>query len=267
VEHVTSRQNPVVKRFRDVAREGRLGEATVLDGSHLVEEALSAGVELEIVAFAADAVQDRLAPLSARCFAGGARVITAPDSVLAIMSPVKQASGVVAIARLKAASVDAALGATPPQLALLMDRIQEPGNVGAIIRAAEACGATAVITGPGTADPFGWKALRGSMGSALRLPVATTENLGLAVEAARAAGLRIFATVPRGGTPLRQAGLTVPAAVILGGEGPGLAEELIERADERVTVEMRQPVESLNVSVAAALIVYEASRQRSHVAV
>lgn len=262
---MASRQNAVVKRFRDIAREGRIGSTVLLDGAHLIEEALTAGVELEVVAFAADAAQGRLAGLASRCTSAGIRVITVPPSVLALMTPVRQAAGVIAIARLRPMTIDSAVAAGSPPLLLLLDRVQDPGNVGAIIRSAEACGATAVITGPGTADPFGWKALRGSMGSAFRVPVAAAQNLDSPLAAARAAGLRILATLARGGTPLRQASLAGPVAILLGGEGPGLSDEMIERADEAITIEMRPPVESLNVSVAAALIVYEAARQRSNV--
>ena len=199
VEHVTSRQNPLVRRFRDLARGDRPGEDALLDGPHLVEEALAAGIRLEVVAFAFDAAQGRFAPLAARCSSAGARVVTVPDVVLGAMSPVRTASPVVAIARLRPATLDEAL-APAPQLVLFLDGVQDPGNVGAIIRAAEGTGATAVITGSGTADPRGWKALRGSMGSTFRLPVASADSLATALAAARAAGLHLFAAVPRGGT-------------------------------------------------------------------
>ena len=262
MEHISSRQNPLVKRLRDLARERGDGDEVLLDGPHLVQEALDAGLELPVVAFAADAALGRLSALAAGCATRGARVVTAPESVLLMMSPVKQPTGVVAIARLKASSVESAVAAGTRQLLLLLDHVQDPGNVGAIIRAAEACGATAVITGSGTADPFGWKALRGSMGSTFRLPVASTADLDEAMRAARAAGVRIFATVPRGGTPLTVAGLTQPSAILLGGEGPGLPEELVAAADETLTIPMQRPVESLNVAIAAALVLYEASRQR-----
>lgn len=259
---MSSRQNPLVKRLRDLARERDDSDDVLLDGPHLVREALEAGLEVPVAAFAADAALGRLAALAAACAARGTRVVTAPDSVLLMISPVKQPVGVVALARVKAATVDAALAAGPPQLVLLLDRVQDPGNVGAIIRVAEACGATAVIAGAGTADPFGWKALRGSMGSAFRLPVASTSSLGEVMQQARAAGLRIFATVPRGGTSLARAALSRPSAVLLGGEGPGLQDAFVSAADEGLTIPMRQPVESLNVATAAALILYEASRQR-----
>ena len=100
------------------------------------------------------------------------------------------------------------------------------------------------------------------MGSAFRLPVASTRDLGEAMLAARAAGLRLFATVPRGGTALAEAVLSQPSAILLGGEGPGLPDELVTTADEMLTIPMQPPVESLNVAIAAALILYEASRQR-----
>ncbi|HJR58133.1 MAG TPA: RNA methyltransferase [Vicinamibacterales bacterium] len=266
MEHVTSRQNALVRRFAGISRDGRAGDEVLLDGSHLVEEAISSGVPLEVVAFGSEALQERLAPLAARCSSTGARVITVPDRLLGAMSPVQHAAGVVAIARLRQARLEDAL-TRAPQLILFLDGVQDPGNVGAIIRTAEGCGATAVITGPGTADPRGWKALRGSMGSAFRLPVASSDSLAGAVRAARAAGVRIFATAPRGGTPIGESNLAQPSGIILGGEGSGLGPETIGAADERLTITMRPPVESLNVAVAAALILYEASRQRTHVAV
>jgi tRNA G18 (ribose-2'-O)-methylase SpoU len=105
------------------------------------------------------------------------------------------------------------------------------------------------------------------MGSAFRVPIARVESLAAALDVVRAAGIRIFAAVPRGGTPVQRTQLTGPAAIVLGGEGSGLSGEMIDRADELLTIEMRPPVESLNVSVAAALVLYEASRQRADVAV
>ncbi|MBA2303892.1 MAG: hypothetical protein H0W08_14835, partial [Acidobacteria bacterium] len=206
MEHVTSRQNPLVRRFREIAREGRLGEHILLDGEHLVEEALGSDITLEVVVFDPASAQGALAKLATRCSATQARVITVPEALLAAMSPVRTASGVVAIGRLMQRTVDQALEQAP-QLVIFLDRVQDPGNVGAIIRAAEGCGATAVIAGPGTADPLGWKALRGAMGSTLRLPVASAASLSPALGAARAAGVRLFAMVARGGVPLAEADL------------------------------------------------------------
>ena len=266
VEHVSSRNNIRVKRFREVARLGRDGNTVLLDGAHLVEEALRSSVELEVVAFSETAfTRDTLLPDA--CIRAGAAVLTLPDALLDSISPVRHASGVVALARIEPAELSGAVTAGPPQLIMILDAVQDPGNVGAIVRSAEACGGTAVIAGHGSADPFGWKALRGSMGSALRLPVVSVDTLGRAMTSMRQAGIRTFAAVPHGGTPLHRANLGVPSAVLLGGEGAGLTRDLLDQADERLTIEMRRPVESLNVSVAAALVLYEASRQRANVAV
>lgn len=264
--HVTSRQNPVVKRFREAARPGRPGGSALLDGAHLIGEALDAAIALEVVAFSSEAVERRHAELAGRCRAAGAQVLTVAPSLLESMTPVSQPSGVAALARLEPARLADVLDANPPQLVLILDRVQDPGNVGAIVRVAEACGATGIIAGPGTADPFGWKALRGSMGSAFRLPIAVAPSLGEACLAAHDIGLTLFAAVPRDGTPIETASLGRPCAILLGGEGAGLAPELTAAADEALTIPMRPPVESLNVSIAAALVVYEAARQRTHVA-
>jgi TrmH family RNA methyltransferase len=112
---------------------------------------------------------------------------------------------------------------------------------------------------------MGWKALRGSMGSIFRLPVAVRQNLADAVRAARALGIEIIAAVPRDGVPLPELDLRRPVAVLLGGEGGGLRDSVVDLATTRLTIPMRRPVESLNVATAAALIAYEAQRQRTSV--
>jgi len=148
-------------------------------------------------------------------------------------------------------------------LVVIAADVQDPGNFGALLRSAEAGGATGVIATESGADPFGWKALRGAMGSAFRLPVARVSDGAAAVALARSHGLRVAAAIGRGGTPMSDADLTGPLALVVGGEGSGLLEALVTAADARITIPMTPPVESLNVSVAAALLVFEARRQRA----
>jgi TrmH family RNA methyltransferase len=147
-------------------------------------------------------------------------------------------------------------------LVVIVVDVQDPGNAGAIVRVAEAGGATGVIASGVTADPFGWKALRGSMGSALRLPVVNGGAAAEAIADARRHGCRVIAAAPRGGRSVFDIDLTGPVAILIGGEGPGLAPSVVDAADERVTIPMQAPVESLNAAVTAALLVYEARRQR-----
>src|SRR2546425_389506 len=126
--------------------------------------------------------------------------------------------------------------------------------VGAILRVAEAAGATGVVAAGASADPLGWKALRGSMGSALRLPLTAASDVGASIAGARRHGCRIVATVARGGRSVFDVDYTGPVAILIGGEVPGLPESIVGRADERVTIAMRPPVESLNAADTAALV-------------
>jgi RNA methyltransferase, TrmH family len=259
VETITSRQNPIVRLFRTAAETP--SDRLLLDGAHLIEEALAASVPIELVAIDDSAKADVTA-VARRAETAGARVITVPSNVLSAMSPVRQPSGIVALGRRQERSLAEALTGAP-QMVLMLDEVQDPGNVGAIVRVAEACGATGVITGHGTADPMGWKALRGSMGSIFRLPVAVRQSLPDAVRAARALGIEILAAVPRDGGLLAECDLRRPVAVLLGSEGAGLPKSLVALATTRLTIPMRRPVDSLNVATAAALIAYEAQRQRT----
>jgi RNA methyltransferase, TrmH family len=259
MEPITSRQNLLVKRFRDLAAHGSTNGDLLLDGEHLLNEALSSGVPVEVAVIANRLSAD---PLVLRASKAGTRIVTVTDQVLAVVSPVRSPSGVVAIAHLETASLER-VTATAPQLLLVLNGVQNAGNVGAIVRAAEACGATGIITTEGTADPFGWKALRGGMGSTFRVPIAVRQTIEATLTSLRERRVRTLATVPHGGILLSDCDLRGPLAVVLGAEGVGLPETILARCDARVAIPMRPPVESLNVSIAAALFVYEASRQRA----
>jgi len=257
MQHVSSRQNAVVKRFREAAR-GDNPHLIVLDGEHLLAEAIASGLRIDTAAFANRSSNAQL--MSAAERAGGV-VITVSDQVLEAISPVRKPSGIVALAGRREVSVDDVFGKIPA-LVVILSAVQDPGNVGATIRAAEGCGATGLVCSDATADPFGWKALRGAMGSTFRLPVLSKQPLDGAIASARERGLRIIATDARDGTPLPDCDLRKPTAVLFGSEGRGLPESLIGRADLRITIPMQPPVESLNVAVSAALVLYEAARQR-----
>lgn len=279
MERISSRQNAIVKRFRELARTPRAvkgaadrsalaGHATevLLDGEHLVQEALRCDIPIEIAAFADRQLENVLSPVAriARDVkTRGGRVLQVSDEVLAAMSPVQHPSGVVAIARARPADVRVVMATvTDLPLVLVLAGLQDPGNVGAIVRAAAAFGASGVIAIEGSANPFSWKALRGAMGGTFRLPIAARGSLSDVITSARELGLRLVAAVPRGGTPLRDLDLREPTAIVLGGEGAGLSAAVMAAVDETVTIPMQAPAESLNVAIAAALILYEAMRQR-----
>jgi RNA methyltransferase, TrmH family len=267
MRRITSRQHPLVARFRDAARGGA-DAPLLLDGLHLIAEALDAGLRVREVAVAtrAETAADgprhtELRSLIARLGKAGVDAIAASPAVMTAISPVRSASAIVALADRPSSRGDVYAGPAP--LVIVAVGVQDPGNLGAIVRVAEAGGATGVVAADGSADPFGWKALRGSMGSAFRVSLGVRGDAGQTIADARRHGCRIVAAVPRGGTPLAEADLTRPTAILLGGEGPGLSTPIVDAADDRVTIPMQPPVESLNAAVAAALIVYEARRQRS----
>jgi TrmH family RNA methyltransferase len=265
VDAITSRQNAVVKRFRALARTAPTAAGEILlDGAHLIHEALGAHVAVDVAVFAQPQL-DRspaLSELSRRVTATGGRVVVASEHVFSAMAPVRQPSGVVAIARAKPVALATAFqGPTP--LVLIVAGVQDPGNVGAIIRSAAALGATAVVATEGSANPFGWKALRGAMGATFRISVVAAASLDDVMAAARSFGVSLVAAVPRGGTPLPDARLADGCALVVGGEGGGLPEAVIAAARAQITIPMRGQIESLNVAIAAAVVLYEASRQRA----
>ncbi len=265
MKRITSRQHPLVAEYRALARGRDKGSRVLLDGPHLVEEACRSGLRIESAVLVSGLLETAEGQsLAATLQAAGTELVEAPAAVLAAVSPVTTPSGIVAIARRPVRSL-ADVFAHPPQLAVIAIDLQDPGNVGALARAAEAGGATGLALCGASADPFGWKALRGSMGSLLRLAAVSGIGWEEAIAAAHAAGIRVIATTPRGGRDLRELDLTAPVAFVLGGEGPGLPEDAITAADIRLSIPMQSPVESLNVAVAGALLVYEAARQRAGV--
>jgi len=261
---VTSRQNPIVARFRDAARRHADAPGPVLvEGATLLQEARSAGWTIDVAAFTEQALAHAdVARLFDDLGESVSRVIV-PDRILDAMSPARAPSGVVALAQPHGWSLTQVLTPEPALVVVAVD-LQDPGNVGAIVRAAEAAGATGVIASGATADPFGWKALRGAMGSAFRLPLARVPDTGRAVRACRDRGLRILATA-LDGAPVDTVALDTACAVLVGAEGSGLPAAILDGADARISIPMQAPVESLNVAVATGIILYEARRQRRNV--
>jgi TrmH family RNA methyltransferase len=257
---ISSRQNAIVARFRRAARGD--DEALLLDGAHLISEALDAGVAIRDVLVTSDALRrPEIALLADRLRDAHVSLITATSSVVAAASPVRSPSGVVGLADRIAQAPQ--LYAAPVACVLIACDVQDPGNVGAMVRVAEAAGATGFVAAGDSADPLGWKALRGSMGSALRLPMHRDQSITHAAELARIAKCRLIVTTPRGGRSPDAADLRGRVAVLIGGEGHGIPDEIVDAADDRITIPMQAPVESLNAAVTAAIVLYEARRQRS----
>ncbi|MDQ3069575.1 MAG: RNA methyltransferase [Acidobacteriota bacterium] len=256
---ITSRQNPVVRACRELARD-RDGDRVLLDGPHLVEEALDAGLAFEAV-IASHAFAAGHAQLVSRLRAH-TQVYLADDSVLEGASPVKTAVGIVAIASLPLEGMRRTLDGTAALAVALVD-VQDPGNAGAVMRSVEAAAGTGVIACGETADLRGWRALRASMGSAFRVPFAEA-SVDQLFNDAKVAGAQIVAsTLGAASRDMRDADLRKPTILLIGNEGRGLAPALEKRADLRVRIPMHGKVQSLNAAVSAAVLLYEAQRQRA----
>jgi RNA methyltransferase, TrmH family len=253
-----------VRAFRELAAHPSSdGSRLLLDGSHLVREAHDAGLTIEHAAVTAKHVDDEseIAQLARDLARYQVNLVTVTQPVMSAMSPVRSPSGIVAIAWRPPSSIEEICSHADALIVAPVD-VQDPGNLGALLRAAEAGGATGAIVCGASASPFSWKAVRGSMGSVLRLPVTTGANPDALVKLARSRGVRCIASVPRGGAAPDAIDWGGPMLLLVGGEGPGLSPETVAACDATVTIPMRAPVESLNVAVAGALLIYEARRQR-----
>jgi TrmH family RNA methyltransferase len=257
---VTSRANPLVKRLRALRGDSARSGLAVLEGGKLVEDAVGAGVAIVECAVTPEVLDGPGAALVARLAESGAAVrILAPD-VLASLSEAETSQGILAIARRPEFDEDRMFAGTP--LIVVGVALQNPGNVGALLRAAEAAGGTGAYLTAESADPMSWKALRGSMGSAFRLPHVTGLGAGDVLARLAARGVMSVAAVAAHGDRYDTLDFTGPVAFLLGNEGAGLPAEVAERADRRVAIPMAPPVESLNVAVAAGILLFEAGRQR-----
>lgn len=275
VEKITSRQNPLVKRFRRV-RAGSERHHIFLEGLRLIEDAIAAGLHFETIAFTSALetserglqMMDELQKIPCR----GAHV---PPQVMEAIADTESPQGIAAIVNRPFYEL-ADVFAKPPTLLIIADGLQDPGNLGTIIRTAEAAGANGVVTTRDTVDPFNQKALRASMGSALRLPIVTDTNCAEVLKLCRAGGITLIgARASPSRKPVIEdaaraektnaytdADLTVPLAFILGREASGIAEQTAADADQFAFIPMSPQIESLNVSAAAAILLYEAARQR-----
>lgn len=253
-ERITSRQNPLIARLRKLGadKKARRQEGAFLcEGIKLVEEALRWDAEVELLV-AAEGV-DLPAGLPA-----GVRLAEVPADVLRSVSTVDTPQGLLAVCRTPSLR-------PPDGLAsgryLVLDGVQDPGNVGTVWRTADAFGADGIFLLPGCAEPFAPKTVRATMGACFRLPVWETD-LDKLTGLLRAAGVELYATALRSDTAdLRSADLR-RAAVVIGSEGRGVSPAVLDACALTLKIPMRERCESLNAAAAAAVVLWEGWRQQ-----
>jgi TrmH family RNA methyltransferase len=259
---INSRKNPLVQRARAV-RDGRDAGAVFVEGVRLCEDALRASVEFELGLYTqalADDVRGAALLKVLRGVCESVRLVS--EDVLESVSDTKTPQGLAAVARRPLTGRDVVERAAGVPLVVVMHRANNPSNAGAMLRVAEAAGATAVIVTRGSTDPLSAKALRGSMGSAFRLPLWTGATFEEALAWCASRGIRTVSTAAWASAAHTELDWTTPRAVVVGPEAGGLTDTEARAAEDCVRIPMRAPVESLNVATALAVILYEAARQR-----
>jgi TrmH family RNA methyltransferase len=281
---ITSRENKWLKIFRAALRGTgpASGEPLGVEGPKLVEDALRSGLEAEalLVSEAGEASElERILRAAGESVAGipRSRVLRTTDKLFASVAGTETPQGVAALFRQRVWEFDDVLRGAPAAdgalrgdaaLVVVMAAVQDPGNVGTIMRSAEALGATGVVTTRGSADPWSPKGLRASAGSGLRVPVLRGMAIPVLLAQLKVAGVKVVVASSQaadlgGAARAAAADLREAVAIFIGNEGAGLPREVEHAADARVSIPMSAGVESLNAGVAASLVLYEASRQRN----
>jgi TrmH family RNA methyltransferase len=263
LRRIEGRHNALVKELRGAFAHGELTPDgyCAIEGMRILEEAIRSGLKFKSVFFRASGENraERLLPQ----LAAHVETLLLPDKLFASAVPSESPQGVAALVRCKVFKLEDVLGKSHAGPLLAIAGVQDPGNLGTILRSAEAFGAGGVLLGEGTVSPFNSKVIRASAGSVFRLPIVQTKLPGI-LDQMRELGLRLIATSSHKGTPLDQATLTGPLAIFIGSEGAGLPHELLAEMTETVAIPHSPNVESLNAGVAASIVLYEAARQGAH---
>lgn len=260
VRRISSRQNSMVKDLRRAFSQGELVDGyCAIEGIRVIEEAVRSGLRFRAVFFAESAEQrmTRLLPQ----ISSHTEVLALPDEVFSSAVATETPQGVAALVRWPSFSLNGILESIQNPLLLGTMGIQDPGNLGTIIRSADAFGATAVLLGEKTVSQFNSKVIRASAGSSFRLPTLPVKADSL--QELKARGLRLVATSSHKGKPIDEADLTSGIIILVGSEGAGVPREYMSLADDFIRVPHQERVESLNAAVAASLILYEAQRQKT----
>jgi RNA methyltransferase, TrmH family len=266
-ETITSRDNSLLRQARAV-RDGKVHELIFIEGLRLAEEVLRSKLKIEAVIISQQLAQkEKAESLIAELGRVSPRLAYVSEKLLESISYTKTPQGIVVLASRPETSKEHF--ATPtdnarePALIVVMHRINNPVNVGAILRTAEAAGATGVVATENTTDPLSPKSLRGAMGSAFRLPIWFGPAYEEALSWLMDHEIQTICADVHASTGYNEVDWRRPSALILGPESSGLSRQEISAANEAVRIPLRGPAESLNVAVATGVLLYEAARQRT----
>lgn len=257
---ITSLQNPLVKQFKKLHRSKERHEQQLflLEGTHLLEEAYKAGLSLVTVCCTSTWQAHNPQLWNQATQRAERSELVSPEVLQAIATTVNP-DGVVATAK----RVVSQLPSYDITLGIILETLQDPGNLGTLIRTAAAAGVEGLWLSADSVDLDHPKVLRATAGQWFKLPMAVSPDLTLNVSQLKSRGIQVLATLPTATLTYWDVDLTQPTLILLGNEGAGLSAQLAGVADQQVKIPLAAGVESLNVAIAAALILYEAQRQRS----
>ena len=261
---IEGQHHPLAKTIRRMVRSGELAQDgfVLLETVRLMEDALASGVPIPRVLVSTHAVV-HLKRLLER-LPKDTTVYELSPKVFETLGSTETGQGILGLAEEPRWQEDDLFPPGRPPLILVLARLQDPGNLGTLLRTAEAFGATGVLLTQGTVSPFNAKAIRATAGALFRIPMLRGLPVAAVLAVLRRRRVKLFTSVVAGGTPLPAANLTGPAAVVFGAEGAGAPLEF-RAVGEPLTIPLAAPVESLNVASAAAVILYEIARQREAV--
>lgn len=258
MKHITSRDNPEYRRLSRLAQNAADRRETglmVLDGIHLVEGYLAAFGSERMELFVRESAVDN-PEIQALMRTGAGRAMLLSDRLFDAAAPVETPTGVLGVAPVATLRSDECGG---DGLLVLVDGVQDPGNLGSILRSAAAAGASAAWVSEGSADPWSPKCLRGGMGAQFRLPIRIRVDLPAAAGAIRH---RVLVADGAAGDSVYTADLSGPVAIAIGAEGRGVSPGLLALAHGRLRIPMEPGLESLNAAAAAAVVFFEWRRRQ-----
>lgn len=260
---ITSSRNPIIKEVRSLKNRKDREEKGLffVEGVRIVEEALTAGAAITYAVLAESFAQGSGSyDIRARFESAGVKCYSVPDSLFDTLGDTRTPQGMLAVAEIRPYELDGACFADG--LFVILDGVRDPGNMGTIIRTADAAGFTGVIAAGDCVDIYNPKVLRSTMGSIFHIPVYIHEDITGAIRLLKAKGISIAASQLSGGCSIYGADLTAPIALVIGSEAGGISREAAAAADLLVNIPMPGRAESLNASVAAGIMIFEAVRQR-----
>lgn len=260
---ITSSQNPLIKEIKSFrSRKNRSKKGLfIIEGSKLFFEALNEEEKIASIFMSEQFLSTgESKEILARAAARSIKTYALPDRLFKAISDTESPQGILAVIKARHRNINQL--PAEGNLLVILETLQDPGNMGTIIRTADAAGFTGIIVSQGCVDVYNPKVLRSTMGSIFHIPLFFSDNLGETIQILKSKGTKIYAAHLKGTSNYFQLDMHNDTAIIIGNESKGISAEIAALADELVKIPMIGKAESLNASVAAALLMYESVRQR-----